>query len=172
MNESSSAIAARVPGTTTRFAPAPYRARPIRFVELAQSRGWVIKTYWISVRSATPSREMVARGQELAWSVLPMPANGSDNHGVGFIIVHEANDGNYVLVDWWTGENMIRQEVFSAPKDPPIDFVSFTSSGIIACVWELAVFEFERRAWLDTMLIPHARPDVAAYLAKQLNVDV
>ena len=43
----------------------------------------------------------------------------------------------------------------------------------MACVWDLAVLAFEREAWLATVLAnPTKKPDIKAYLARQMNADV
>ncbi|SDI82664.1 hypothetical protein SAMN04487954_101407 [Billgrantia gudaonensis] len=75
-----------------------------------------------------------------------------DRYGVVVMIVHEAREGCYVLLDWWTGENMLQHHVYFSrdPNDP--EFSDVTQTGIVACVWELKVLSFEREAWIDCVL--------------------
>jgi hypothetical protein len=47
-----------------------------------------------------------------------------------------------------------------------------TENQAAGCVWELAVVEFERRAWLADVLARPEGPDLAAYLSRRFNGDV
>jgi hypothetical protein len=62
--------------------------------------------------------------------------------------------------------------VYVAPKEKPTQLEYVTPSGLIACVWDLAVIGFERRAWIDCVLANPGGPDVEMYLMQQLNEDV
>jgi hypothetical protein len=81
-------------------------------------------------------------------------------YGVGFVVVHAAPARSYVLVCWWSDENEIHQRMFSAPAGRPESLAPHDGAAI-GCVWELAVTDFERRAWLAHVLARPAGPDLA-----------
>jgi hypothetical protein len=53
---------------------------------------------------------------------------------------------------------------FASPKDDPGALTAADGTGM-ACVWELEVIDFERRAWLDDVL---KGGDVTRYLERRL----
>ena len=160
---------------------APYEPRPIRFLHLAAVDGWRLKVYGISARQERPDPAAVQAALRLATERLPRPATtfgdevGADlsgeRYGVGVLIVHEGREGLFVLMSWWAGENMLHHHVYFAPDGPPFPFEYLSSTGVIACVWELAVLAFEREAWVETVLADPAGPDLGAYLARTLSTD-
>ncbi len=160
-----------------------YQPRPVRFLGLAELDGWRLKVYGISAHRERPDAEFVAAAQRRAVELLPsppvwsaVPEAGSDlswdRYGVGFLIVHEGREGVFALVSWWVDETMLQHHVLFAPAQMPFKFASFSPTGIVACVWELAVLAFERDAWLDTVLASPSAPDLDAYLSRHLNADV
>ena len=85
----------------------------------------------------------------------------------GFTIAHEGKAAAMALVYWWAEENEVHRRAYAAPL--PLgsadELRPLTDTGM-ACVWELEVIDFERRAWLDDVLIGE---DVAAYLGRALD---
>lgn len=161
----------------------PYQTRPIRFIQLIEFNGWRVKVYGISAHNEFPAPAIIKAAEELAQEQLPMPAVWSaapdseptvseDRYGVAILIVHEGREGNFVLVSWWVGENMLQHHVYYAPATPPFTFEYLSPTGLMACVWELAVLVFERQAWIDTVLANYSGPDLDAYLSRQLSADV
>ncbi|MEL7314055.1 MAG: isochorismatase [Cyanobacteria bacterium J06559_3] len=161
----------------------PYQTRRIRFMQLTELNGWRVKVYGISARREFPDTAIVKAAEELAQQQLPLPAIWSaapdtgppvseDRYGVAILIVHEGREGNFVLVSWWVGENMIQHHVYFAPTNPPFTFTYLSPTGLIACVWELAILAFERQAWIDTVLANPSGPDLDAYLTRQLATDI
>ena len=71
-------------------------------------------------------------------------------------------------------ERSIRfQNVWDASSpDRPEKLEYMTPTGVIACVWDLYIIAFERKAWIDTVLNNPEGPDLDAYLGRQLNDDV
>ena len=106
-----------------------------------------------------------------AEAVLPRPAHAHGRYGVGFVVVHQAADYSFVLVDWWYGENEIHQKLFSADLGHP-DGLAPHSGDAIGCVWELSVTDFERRAWIRDVLANPSGPDIELYLSRQFNADI
>lgn len=150
----------------------PYRTRPIRFLEVWEEDGWKVKVYGISAVRERPDPALVDAAKRLASERLPRPARTDDRYGAAILIVHEGEDGQYVLVDWWTGENMLHQHVFGAEAGAVEGFRYLSPTGLCACVWELHVLHFERTAWIETVLANPDGPDLEAYLARRLEEDV
>ena len=167
----------------------PYRPRPIRWLGRPELAGWKVKVYGISVAGERPHPELLDEGKAIARGVLSTlgtdpsgkgEGSGSPQesgslsldvgYGVAVLIVHEARDGNFVLVGWWTGENMLCQRVFHAEPESPLEFTDIGTTGIVGCVWELAVLSFERDAWVECVLAP-PEPDVEAYLVRSFEAD-
>lgn len=162
---------------------APYRPRPVRFLRLADLGGWRVKVYGISAHRERPAPEFVEAAEQLAQGRLPNPPVWSpsqdenalvseERYGVGVLIVHEGREGGFALVSWWAGENMLQHHVYLAPDGPPFAFEDLSPTGIVACVWELAVLAFEREAWVETVLANPQGPDLDAYLDRHLSADV
>jgi len=85
----------------------------------------------------------------------------------GFTIAHEGRAAAMALVYWWAEENEVHRRAYAAPL--PLgsaeQLVALTDTGM-ACVWELEVIDFERRAWLEDVLIGD---DLEAYLGRALE---
>src|ERR1041384_7626191 len=86
--------------TTLQIKLQPYRKRPIRFLGRYEQKGWHIKLYGISSKGEAPNTSLVVAAKALCQRELPQPAREEGRYGVAVLIVHEADDGNYVLIDW------------------------------------------------------------------------
>ncbi len=167
--------------TRPRDIPA-YSPRPIRFLRSVADHAWTIKVYSIAAGPGPADPTAVDAAVKLALAHLhaaPRPCAATcvnlaslPSHGLAFLIVHQARDAIFAVLETWFGGSMLRHEVWIAPLSQVTRFESATSSGLNVCVWELAVLEHERRAWLRWMLTPGATSDRAAYLADVLNADV
>lgn len=153
---------------------APYKPRPIRFLELLVINGWRLKVYGISARNDRPPPQLVSAVKSVAATMLPQPAVTDDRYGVGFLYAHEGGTGGgYASVNWWLNENELHHYQFEARADYLEDLEPIEKTGgTSACTWDLAVIDFERQAWLDTVLANDAGPDLDAYLQRQMNADI
>jgi len=151
--------------------PSGYTPRPVRFLELWRPGEWTVKVYGISAKGERPDPDLVSTGKELAVRQLPVPAAAGNRYGVGIVIVHEGEDGNYVLVNWWMGENMLHNHVYHASRTGtrPGDFRDVTPTGLTACVWELHVLHFERTAWIRSVLAREGGPNLEEYLMQRFQ---
>lgn len=150
----------------------PYKKRPVRFLELWRHQGWTIKVYGISAKNEHPSAEFVRAAKTVAQNRFPQPAISQDRYGAGIMIVHEGNDANFLLIDWWVGENMLQHHVYSAPLKAPALLEYTSPAGIAACVWELFVLAFERQAWVDKVLTQTGQVDLSDYYDARLHIDI
>jgi hypothetical protein len=83
----------------------------------------------------------------------------------GFTIAHDARFAGLGLVYWWAHENEIHRAAYASPLADPAALEPLHGAGL-ACVWELEVIDFERRAWLEDVLIGG---DEEAYLGRALE---
>jgi hypothetical protein len=150
----------------------PYQRRPIRFSELWSIDGWAVKVYGISAHGEAPPQALFDAAKTIARQRLPQPAVADDRYGAAFLIVHAGADGDYVLLDWWFGENMLQHHVYAGPVGEPDKLEYISPQGVGFCVWELYVFGFERQAWIDEVLAQPDQPSIQRYVQRQLNVDV
>ncbi len=81
----------------------------------------------------------------------------------GFTIAHQGKAAAMALVYWWAEENEVHRRAYAGLR--PDDLRPLTDTGM-ACVWELEVIDFERRAWLEDVLIGD---DVDGYLDRALD---
>ena len=83
--------------------------------------------------------------------------------GAGFAVLHVGQQGIWLLLHLWmpggiASRHLWRSDIGRSNFEPAPDH-------LMACVWELAVVDFERRAWKDTALA--GRP-VSDYFALTL----
>lgn len=153
---------------------APYKARPIRFLELWDHEGWRVKVYGIAAAADRPSQELVDAIKQIADQVLPRPPIDDDRYGVAFLYAHQGRDGGgYASVNWWANENELFHHQYEASAEAVSDLRPIAETGgSSACVWDLAVIEHERKAWVDCVLANDAGPDLEGYLSRALEADV
>jgi hypothetical protein len=150
---------------------APYKPRHVRFIRREDVEGWQLKLYGIALNGREPDPRFVEATHTLAASVLPQPPVADDRYGVGFATAHDATSLYIALVYWWQSENELHQRIYVSPKGGPIVFEQVENQPT-GCVWELAVVDFERRAWIEDVLANPEGPDVARYLERRFGADV
>jgi hypothetical protein len=134
-----------------------YQTRSIRYIGREDVGDWRLKVYGIGTHAPDARPEFVAATLDAAREALP------DGGGTGFVIAHDAESAGLSLVYWWANENEIHGRFFASPLDDPAARVPDTGTGL-ACVWEMEVIDFERRAWLEHVL---KDDDVDGYLAQR-----
>src|SRR3954454_8507469 len=113
------------------------------------------KHYGIATRGPLPSPALAEALRELAEPGVP-----------GFTIAHDARSAGLGLVYWWANDNEIHRRAYVSPIDDPGALEPLDDPTGLACVWELEIIDFERRAWLQDVLI---EDDVDAYLEHALD---
>ena len=149
-----------------------YKKRPIRFLGLYLFEDWTVKIYGISYRNESPAVAFIENATGIAKKFLPLPAIDDDRYGAAIVIAHEGREGNFLLLDYWTGENMLSQKLFFASPENFSEFKQIQDSGLIACVWEMQVLHFESNAWIEHILKNETKPDFESYFAKQMNTEI
>jgi len=142
-----------------------YRPRAITFNELISVNGWHIKVYTITNGQTFNSFHILKNAAEHLPVWLDQIANEKlPNYGQAFLIVHEAREGAWILLNWWTGGEMIATKVFfSSFETPNIITDSPYSTNALLCVWELEVFAHERASWIKHILLNAEQPDYVGY---------
>lgn len=147
-----------------------YKSRSIKFIELVKTQSWNIKLYTITCKTDALNNELINAAKSKLKNWLSLAETKTlVNDKTGFMIVHDAKDGNYILLSWWVNENMLEHYVYYSPKDK-LKFARFRYNNIIACVWELSVICFEKNAWVENVL-KNASQNYEAYLNEQLNAE-
>lgn len=153
---------------------ATYKKRPIRYLGTFEKDGWRLKVYGISALSERPSDALVNAIKAKAAEILPFPAVADSRYGVGFLYAHQGRDGGgFASVNWWANENELFHYQYEASPDSvsalrPVE----ETGGSACCVWDIAVIEHERRAWVECVLANTSGPDLDAYMARTFNADV
>jgi hypothetical protein len=75
----------------------------------------------------------------------------SDHAGAGFAILHEGQQALWLLLHWWLGGGVATHQMWQAPLGSQEEFQPVEPS-VMACVWELGIIEFERKAWMATAM--------------------
>jgi hypothetical protein len=112
------------------------------------------KHYGIAADGPLPSAALAEAVRALAEPDVP-----------GFTIAHDAKSAALGLVYWWANENELHARLYGAPHGDAGALKPYEGEGM-GCVWELEVIDFERRAWLEDVLIDD---DLDAYLEKALE---
>ncbi|PRD44334.1 hypothetical protein C5748_07030 [Phyllobacterium phragmitis] len=71
--------------------------------------------------------------------------------GAGFAILHQGQEGLWLLLHWWIEGDIATQMLWRSKLGGDADFIP-AEPLLMACVWELAIIDFERRAWMDTAM--------------------
>jgi hypothetical protein len=128
-----------------------------RSISLLDREG-LLKHYGIARHDRVPRPALVAATRRVAREVVPDGASG-------FTIAHDAATAGLALVYWWANENELHQRMFASPLDDPGGLEPADGTAM-ACVWELEVIDFERRAWLEDVLKGN---DMRRYLERALD---
>jgi hypothetical protein len=143
----------------------PYIARPIRYAGLAEPHGYRIKRYVILYGGGPFREDDFERGIEMAFESLPRPAVTDNRPGVGFLIMHQGNGADYIVLGWWDNENelplrvVVRSQTADGQWRP-------AREGESVCVWDLEVIWSERQAYVQTVL---GGGTIEAYLDRHIG---
>ena len=129
----------------------PYAPRYFRFHGLWILPEWRVKVFSIRHASRPEPDDSDFEMAKLLVAPKLRAIDGKYHHGAAFLTLHFGADGDYLLIDWWTGENMLQQALFLRHTNQT-EFEDMTGSGLMACVWELHIIDAERRAWIDCIL--------------------
>ncbi len=142
----------------------PFAPRAIRFLGLSEAGKWRLKTYSIVHGGRALEERAFRAGLVLALRELPEPARNGGRPGLGFVVFHQGQTGDYVVLCWWDRENELPVRVFVRDQGawrPAMDSESI-------CVWDLEILWHERCAYVETLLGSAVTSPEDAYLARVL----
>ncbi len=73
-------------------------------------------------------------------------------------------DSNFIVVNWWSGENMIVTRAMLAPLSDPYNYTEVTQTGMNVCVWDMQIHNHERNAWVESILKHPSSPMTEDYI--------
>lgn len=147
-----------------------YVMRYIYFSELIKVSDWNIKIYTISDKKEFESQTTYMWAKQNLKSWLNQVNSFNPNHEqVAFLILHEATEGIFSLINTWVGKNMLQTHVYLTKYDKPNSFEKISGDGLFACVWELEVINHERKSWMKHILMQEENPDLEHYLKDTID---
>jgi hypothetical protein len=146
----------------------PFDDKQLHILEPVTLRGHAMKRYHIDQPDQPLTSDVVDAAYAAIEPLMPEPDAGTP--AAGWVVVHRgATTGAYVLAYTWVWDNVIElhsavagQPVIGCPDDSPTNFIVLGKPWI-GCVWELAVLEHERAAWVRYVL-DETTPDLDGYL--------
>ena len=139
---------------------ATYAPRLAEFVSDESFGAWRCKLYGLADPAKGVRAELLDVTRDLASRSLP-----ESGYGASFAIAHDAAYP-IALVYWWQGVNELHQRSFIGETIDGLEPVEWTPAG---CVYELAIVEFERRAWIDDVIGNPDGPDLDRYLGRRFG---
>jgi hypothetical protein len=148
-----------------------YKKRYIQFVEQLDISTWHIKAYTISeneiFKSNITYRE--AKNRLLQWLEDLNSFNGHHENNA-FLILHEASEGVFILINTWVGNNMLQTHIYLSKYDSTNEFEKISGDGLFGCVWELEIINHEKNAWIKHILKNPISPNYKLYQEETLTV--
>ena len=151
-----------------------YQPRIISFETKLELDTWNIKVYTISKQNKFASQAILENSiAQLPKWLKEIEASNLPIYQQAFLIVHEAREGVWILLNWWTGGEMVQSKVFFSHFDRPDQIVDspYKTSSLL-CVWELEIFAHERKSWIDHILSKPEQPEYSKYELDTLNVQL
>ena len=160
---------------TTTVTFTPFEKREVRFLGLHDVVGTRLKVYGLGVRgaesigaewvsAALAQAERYLNGPSLQGHAGGVSWSELESHGVGVLTIHPGREAVFLLLDLWVGENMLRHHVWASDKQNATGFESLSPTDVSMCVWEMAVLQHERSAWLRHVLTERGEGDITEYL--------
>ena len=141
-----------------------YVTRAVTPLPLWQAGPLWLKPYAVCATGRQADAARLADAQaHLATVLPPVVAAEGDADGTGFAILHFGEDADWLLGDWWVRGDSLAQRLWRGDGD---GFTALAPRPLLACVWELAIIQHERAAFIAAMMGP--APDADAYLADRL----
>ena len=148
----------------------PYQKRSYAFLGLWNEGAWALKVYGINHQAKRPSGQVadptiLAAARAKVAAHLPEVDREGNHHHTGFVILHQALGGSWLLLHWWVQGVICCEALWESKDRSPTEF-DIAPRSFMACVWELVVIDFERRAWVDSVLQHKGNRDL--YLGARL----
>jgi hypothetical protein len=150
-----------------------YSPRPIVLLEPIVHDGWQLKLYSIVFGDSAFNRPRFEGGLAAALAALPSPAATAERPGVGFVILHQGRDVDYVVLGWWDRENELPLRVFVRERAAGKPWRAARGSESV-CVWDVQVIAAERDAYVDTVMSGsgNTADGVSDYMARSATTEL
>lgn len=138
-----------------------YRPRHFGRLGLWKISGWAIKAYGIAVDAPRQGRLLDPRLIDEAHAYVTANLARMDDtahYSVGFVVLHHGSGAKSLLTQWWTNQCVCLQHVAQSAYGGPPRFAE-AKSDLMACAYELVPIDFERRAWVSTVMSGKAMED-------------
>jgi hypothetical protein len=143
-----------------------YRPRRAWFHDLVEVGPISLKINAIAADGRDISVETFAKAKRQILSVKDKMLQ-TPHQNAGFAILHEGEDGRWLLLHWWLEGGILGRKLWRADLGPDAAFMD-ADPLLFACVWELGLIEFERRAWMETAMSGKA---VSGYIGNRFSGD-
>ncbi|KXF79212.1 hypothetical protein ATN84_05670 [Paramesorhizobium deserti] len=128
-----------------------YIPRAARFAELVACGPATIK---LSIIEADAAQPVTGAAIDAVRAIIAQAGGrlAATRHlNAGFAILHQGEEGLWLLLHWWLEGGIAthllwRSDLEGEPKFAPAEPL------LMACVWELGIIDFERRAWMETAM--------------------
>ena len=143
-----------------------FKKRATSYSGLYEFNDWKFKVYRIKYDETRVIQDV----EKIVKSKLPnlikekTKINAYPNYKIGTVIIHEAKDCVFTLVNWWIYENVMQHHVYFSELDSPNEIIDYSDKGIQFCVWDLAILWYERNLWIETILKNSKKPNWDSYL--------
>ena len=141
----------------------PYAPRRISACKAVEHLGWRLKRYSVCLPEQAFDESRFHAGRMAALAALPTPAVAPARAGVGFLIDHQGNGIDYVVLGWWDRENELPLRVFVCERPGSGEWRAARGSESV-CVWDLQVIWEERQSYVETILGPVPADAVRRYM--------
>ena len=112
----------------------------------------------MTVDDAEPDEDALAAARTACFDALA----DKDGYGLGFVIVHRGQIADWIVLCWWTDDDIMRSRVLTHENGVVSDR---SDENFLGCVWELSVIDWERKAWINTILRHPGSATPGDYLA-------
>ena len=137
-----------------------YAPRLAEFVSDETYGDWRFKLYGLADPAKGVRPELLDATRARAEASLP-----DGGYGAAFGIAHDAAFP-IALVYWWQGTNELHQRSYVGETIDALEPVQWTPAG---CVYELAIVEFERRAWIEDVIGNPDGPNLDLYMSRRFG---
>lgn len=128
-----------------------YAPRAARFEGLVACGVATIKLSIIEADAARPVKSTAIDAAKAMIAGTGDRLAATQNLKAGFAILHQGEEGLWLLLHWWLEGGIATHILWRSDLDGNPEFVP-AEPLLMACVWELGIIDFERRAWMETAM--------------------
>jgi len=122
-----------------------YAPRYVLVLDTARTDNWSLKVYWVTPEPSEPDQELADAAIARSLAAL----EGAPGYGAGFLIVHRGEMATWAILWWWTDQDILRRKIWQVTDGGMVDV---GDQDYVACVWELSIVDWERKAWINHIL--------------------